>query len=169
MSTDDLSALKAEIASTEAHLARLLARLAKLEGKPVVTGLDMLWQAALPIARTRSSKEKCRTEWNKIPKGIRPTTAELLTALKVWNRCDEWKKDGNAYVPGLHRWIKARQWEWLPESNERPAPKPRPKADEEWTQATEDKATPEEIRAAFAAMKSKFYQKPSDSSLPTDH
>jgi hypothetical protein len=111
----------------------------------------------LPIARTRSSKHQCRTEWIRIPKHERPTIQEAIDALKVWNRCEQWKKDGNAYVPGLHRWIKARQWENLPETSAerdaaaryRTTPKSLPATN------SEDAATPEDIAEILGAIKPK--------------
>lgn len=114
--------LRDELASAEAVVADIKTRLAKIEakltGEPAPqTGLDMLWAAALPIARTRSSKIQCRTEWLRIPISARPPVKEVLAALKLWNRCEEWKKDGNTFVPALHRWIKNRQWENIPESS----------------------------------------------------
>lgn len=133
--------LRDELATAEAVVADIKTRLAKIEAKltgepPPQTGLDMLWAAALPIARTRSSKIQCRTEWLRIPVSARPPVRTVIEALKVWNRCEEWKKDGNAFVPALHRWIKNRQWENLPESsrhdpmaryrNAEPAPLPEP-------------------------------------------
>lgn len=119
--------LRRQIADGEAAVDQLRAKLAiieaKLTGGPLpLSGLGILWQTALPMARQRSSKIQCRSEWNRIPKDERPRVEELLAALKIWNRCDEWKKDGNTYVPGLHRWIKARQWENLPEVASRIAP-----------------------------------------------
>lgn len=119
--------LRRRIAETEADLQNLRAKLSiaesKISGQPLLTvsGLDMLWKLALPMSRTRSSKQQCRIEWNKIPKGDRPTVDDLLKSLKVWNRCDEWKKDGNSFVPGLHKWIKNRAWEDLPEVAEAPS------------------------------------------------
>lgn len=119
--------LRRRIAEVEADMQNLRAKLAlaesKLTGQPVlmVSGLDMLWKLALPMSRTRSSKQQCRIEWNKIPKSDRPTVDDLLKALKVWNRCDEWRKDGHTYVPGLHKWIKNRAWEDLPEVAEAPS------------------------------------------------
>ncbi len=112
--------LRKQIAKAEAALDILKNKLAKAEarvsGAPApVTGLDLLWKEAFPIAKTRSSKFACRTEWNRIPLSERPTIAEALSALKIWKRCDEWKADGNTFVPGLHKWIKNRQWENLPE------------------------------------------------------
>lgn len=112
--------LRKQIAEGGAKLDTLKAKLAKIEaqldGKPApVTGLDLLWNEAYPIARTRSSKHQCRVAWNRIPLAERPTVAEALAALKIWKRCDEWKLDNNSYVPGLDKWIKNRQWENLPE------------------------------------------------------
>lgn len=120
----DAERLRLQIADAEANLGHLKAKLARLEaqltGEPVPSfGLDQLWKTALPIGRTRSSKQNCRIEWNRIPKHDRPTIQTAVDALKIWNRCEEWKKDGHAYVPGLHRWIKSRQWENLPEVSTR--------------------------------------------------
>lgn len=114
--------LRDELATAEAIVSDIKTRLAKIEakltGEPAPqTGLDMLWAAALPIARTRSSKIQCRTEWLRIPVSARPPVRTVIDALKIWNRCEEWKKDGNAFVPALHRWLKNRQWENLPESS----------------------------------------------------
>jgi len=89
---------------------------ATLAGAPcVTTGLDLLWQAALPNSRTRSSKLQCRTEWNRIPVSERPSVADALAALKIWNRTSQWKEEGGKFAPGLHRFIKNRLWESLPE------------------------------------------------------
>lgn len=122
----DANKLRDKIAEAEATLGSLRSRLAKIEaqlaGQPAPeSGLEMLWKAALPIARTRSSKHACRVEWNRVPRHERPTVSDALDALKTWNRCEEWRKEGNAYVPGLHRWIKNRQWENIPEVS-RPDP-----------------------------------------------
>ena len=118
--------LRKQLATAEATAEHLRAKLAAIAAKeagapPPVLGLDLLWQAALPISRIRSSKVQCRAEWNRIEKDERPTVAAALAALKIWNRCEEWKKDGNQFAPALHRWIKNRQWENLPEDS-RPAP-----------------------------------------------
>jgi len=150
--------LRRRIAEVEADMQNLRAKLAIIESKltvqPVliVSGLDMLWKLALPMSRTRSSKQQCRIEWNKIPKADRPTVDDLLKALKVWNRCDEWKKDGNTFVPGLHKWIKTRAWEDLPEVAEAPSrarqatPKVIPQT------PPEEAATAADIAAAFAPL-----------------
>jgi hypothetical protein len=137
--------LRRQVADAEAALGTLKTRLATAEAKATgdpapVSGLDLLWAAALPISRTRSSKHQCRTEWHRIPRHDRPTIAEMVRALKLWNRCDEWKKDGNAYAQGLHRWIKARQWENIPDDAKNdplaryrckaPAPAPQPTAED---------------------------------------
>jgi hypothetical protein len=118
--------LRRQLAEAEAVCGQLKNKLARIEAKLTggpapSTGLDLLWKAARPIARTRSSKILCRTEWNRIPAHERPTIQTILDALTVWNRCLEWKKDGGAFIPGLHRWIKNRQWENLPE-DARPDP-----------------------------------------------
>jgi hypothetical protein len=125
-----------EIATLEATLGDKRAKLAGIEAKltgapPPVTGLDLLWAAALPKSRERSSKHQCRTEWSRIPKAERPAVQTAVDALKSWNRTEEWRKDGNTFAPGLHRFIQRRMWEDLPESatpasRYRPTPAPRP-------------------------------------------
>lgn len=118
----DAERLRRQVADAETSLGHLKSKLARVEAQLAgdsapETGLDQLWKLAMPTARTRSSKFQCRTEWNRIPKHERPTVQIAVDALRIWNRCEEWKKDGNAFVPGLHRWIKARQWENLPETS----------------------------------------------------
>lgn len=131
--------LRRQIAEAEATLDGYRLDLAKTEakltGQPVpVSGLEKLWEIALPICRNRSSQHLCRVAWNRIPKAERPTMDVLVNALKVWNRCTEWKKDGNAYVPGLDKWITQRRWQDLPEVEAAPSryrnnPKPVRQAD----------------------------------------
>lgn len=112
--------LRKKLAASEATTEILRGKLAKIDaqltGTPAqVTGLDLLWDAALPMSRTRSSKVQCRSQWNRIPPAERPTVQAAVAALKAWNRCSEWKKDGNQFAPGLHKFIQNRQWESLPE------------------------------------------------------
>jgi hypothetical protein len=134
-----LTQLRKKLADTEATASGLKLKIAQMEaqitGQPVpLSGLDALWKVALPIARNRSSKHLCRKAWNLIPKGERPEVETMISALKVWNRSLEWKKDGNQFVPALDRWIKERRWEDLPEVPTPSAryvtiPKPTQKAD----------------------------------------
>ena len=117
----DANKLRVKIAEHEAILQGLRNRLAKLDskasGEPAPeTGLDMLWHAALPISRTRSSKMLCRKAWAMIPASDRPKIADAVAALVAWNRCEEWKKEGNQYAIALDRFIRERRWESLPET-----------------------------------------------------
>jgi hypothetical protein len=131
--------LRKKLAAAEATAEILRGKLAviqaQLDNAPApVTGLDLLWKAALPISRLRSSKMQCRTEWNRIPAGERPSVEEAVAALKLWNRCTEWKKDSNQFAKGLHLYIKNRLWEDPPEDSRPSArymniPKPLPKHD----------------------------------------
>lgn len=153
--------LRKQIAKAEAELDILRDKLRKAEarvtGAPAPpTGLDQLWREAFPIQRTRSSKFQCRTEWNRIPIAERPTVADALAALKTWKKCDEWKIDGNSYAPALHRWIKNRQWENLPEAtvvnpsarySTTPKPKPAP------TDPSEEITDREEIKRLLGITK----------------
>lgn len=156
----DAERLRRQLADAEAVVAGLRARLAKIDakitGEPAPeSGLEMLWKAALPIARARSSKIQCRTEWFRIPIQDRPPIKQVVDALYKWRSSPEWKKDGNTFVPGLHLWIKRRQWENLPESHELAPSRYRstPKAVTET--APEDAATSEDIAAILAPLRPK--------------
>lgn len=114
------AALRKKLADAEAVADQLRAKLllaeAKLTGGPVpLSGLEILWQAALPKSRERSSKHRCRTAWNRIPPAERPRMEVMIAALKAWCRCEAWKAEGGLYAPGLHRFIQDRMWEDLPE------------------------------------------------------
>lgn len=153
--------LRNKIAETEAILSGLRSKLAKIDGQLTgepapETGLDMLWKAALPISRTRSSKMLCRKAWHSIPVHDRPKITDAVAALHAWNRCEEWRKDGNQYAIGLDRWIKERRWENLPEGSDRDVAaryrvtqKPIPQT------APEDAATPEDVAEMLAVLRPK--------------
>jgi len=117
-----IEALRRQVAADEAALGTLKAKLAKAEaaerGEPAPTfGLDLLWKAALPMSRKRSSKHLCRVAWNRLPQAERPPVAVAVAALKAWNRDDEWRKNDGMFAPGLHRFISERKWEDLPEGS----------------------------------------------------
>lgn len=154
------NSLRKKLGEAEAVVDQIRAKLAlveaKLTGGPVpLSGLEILWQTALPKSRERSSKHRCRTAWNRIPQSERPRVEVLISALKTWNRCDAWKADGGQYAPGLHRFLAERLWEDLPEVHTPGAgmaryhnkPKPVPQT------APEDAATAEEIAAILSPLK----------------
>jgi hypothetical protein len=156
--------LRKKLGDAEAVVDQLRAKLAVLEAKltggPVpVSGLEILWQTALPTSRERSSKHLCRQEWNRLPKGERPRVDEIITALKAWNRSTEWKKDGHQFAPGLHKFIKNRMWESLPEGGVAPSRTPRTSAPVRQA-APEEVATAEDIAAIFNRLKPHFPSAP---------
>lgn len=146
--------LRKKIADTEAILADLRDKLAKLESgstgntaapaePPQPSGLDLLWKAALAKSRERSSKQQCRVAWNRIPKAEQPKFPVLMAALQAWNKCEQWTKDANAYAIGLHLFIQRRMWEDVPEVRDplaryRTPPKPKPPAPRPEEVASED-------------------------------
>lgn len=150
---NDAEKLRVKLAAAQAVVDQIRGKLNRIERKltgepPKETGLDMLWDAAPPMARTRSSKVKCRAAWNRVPESERPKLGVILHALQAWSRCWDWKKDGGQYVPGLDKWIRDRRWENLPEdlggsgrkfeSPKDPAPA-----------GSDETAMPEEIAAIF--------------------
>lgn len=119
-----IESLRRQVADAEATLGALRAKLDRMEAKETggwidapTCGLDQLWAAALPMARQRSSKHRCRVAWARLPKHERPLLSVALSALSAWNRCDQWRSNDNLYVPGLHRFISERMWESLPENS----------------------------------------------------
>jgi hypothetical protein len=114
-----IAKLRKEIATLEAKLGGLredLARLEREEGDTSpLSGLDLLWNEALPKSRERSSRQQCRVEWHRLAKEDRPRIEVAVAALRAWNRCEQWTKDANAYAPGLHLFIKRRLWEDVPQ------------------------------------------------------
>ena len=120
-----IDSLRRALAEAEATAGGLRAKLAKLEAAELgeaapVFGMDLLWDAALPMSRQRSSKHRCRKAWEALPKAARPTIAEAIIALKAWNKSDQWFASDNLFAPGLHRFISDRMWETLPENKRAP-------------------------------------------------
>jgi hypothetical protein len=165
----DAEKLRVKLAEAEAVVDTIKAKLnridRKLTGEPSrETGLDMLWNAAPPMARTRASKFRCRKAWNCIPESERPKISDMLHAIRAWSRCWDWKKDGGMYVPGLDKWIKDRRWESLPEDTAgsaarkfEAAPKTTPEPDPDAPLNMDDlPATAADIAAAFAPLKSLY-------------
>lgn len=114
-----IAKLKKQIAALEAQLGGLredLKRLEREEGDTSpLSGLDMLWNEALPMARQRSSRQQCRVEWHRLAPADRPKIEVAIAALRAWNKCEQWSKDAGAYAPGLHQFIKRRLWEDVPQ------------------------------------------------------
>lgn len=168
----DADKLRNQLAAAQAVVDGIQTKLNRIERKltgepPSATGLDLLWNAAPPMARTRSSKFKCRQAWNRIPEIERPKFGEIMNALRAWARCWDWKKDGGMFVPGLHKWIGERRWESLPEDTAgsaarkfETAQKTTPAAAEPDPDAAPDldsmPATADDIKAAFAPLRSMF-------------
>ena len=89
-------------------------------GEEDVEKLAALWEVATTNAKTRSSKQNVKKVWMEIPKKDRPTKEVLCSAYQQWLECDQWSREDGAYIPGLHRWVKDRQWENIPKPS-RPA------------------------------------------------
>ncbi len=161
--------LRNQLAAAQATVDDLKAKLSRIDRKitgepPKETGLDMLWKAAPPMARTRSSKHKCRQQWLRIPESERPKIAEVINAMRAWSRCWDWKKDGGLFVPGLHKWIAERRWENLPEDQSagsqarkfEAAPATPQSSPQDPLSEDQMPATAADIAAVFAPLKSSF-------------
>jgi hypothetical protein len=76
--------------------------------------LKIIWNQTPPMGRQRSSQEKLKSSWLKIPAANRPTKEVITRAMSAWCTSAAWQKDGGQFVPGIHRWIENRQWENIP-------------------------------------------------------
>jgi hypothetical protein len=71
------------------------------------------WQCVPRMGRERSSRKQAASEWTRMKcDGIAET---VMAGLKAWKASEAWTKDGGQFVPGIHRWLKNRQWENIPE------------------------------------------------------
>jgi hypothetical protein len=75
---------------------------------------DIIWEMTPAAGRQRSSKKQLTDALAKTPASIRPTIQTARTAMSAWLACDAWSKNDGEFVPGIHRWVVARQWENLP-------------------------------------------------------
>jgi hypothetical protein len=152
---ETLNGLRRQLATLEAKAEIVRVKINRMDAKEagapcITTGLDLLWEAALPNSRIRSSKLQCRTEWNRIPVSERPAVAEVLAALKIWNRTSQWKAESGLYAPGLHRFIKNRMWESLPDL---PKPMARYTPVPEKPAPPQEKVSMEEVREILGKIK----------------
>lgn len=77
--------------------------------------LKMIWSNCPKEGRERSGKQKLADAWRKIPAKDKPSKATIETALKAWNASNKWQ---TGFCEGIEKWVKNRQWENLPESQE---------------------------------------------------
>ena len=77
--------------------------------------VSAVWSAYPKVGRERSSKADTEEAFRKIPAKDRPTPDDITAAVAKWKLSLSWTDDGGAFVPGVHRWVKARQWENIPD------------------------------------------------------
>jgi len=46
---------------------------------------------------------------------------QIIEGLRAWVGSEEWAKDGGAYVPGMDKFLRNRQWQERPVSTRKPA------------------------------------------------
>lgn len=85
--------------------------------------IESIWNIVPKMARERSSKIKLESAWRDIPALQRPRLDLIENALAAWKQSKSWTDRDGQFVPGIHRWIKERRWESLPD----PAKPLRPK------------------------------------------
>lgn len=80
---------------------------------------EALWKSAPQPARTRSGKPKAYAAWVKAIKRAQPEA--IAAGLEAFKASWDWRKDGGAYVPGLHLWLGREVWDERPSTQEPPA------------------------------------------------
>jgi hypothetical protein len=83
------------------------------EPKSYSAMVELIWSLAPSKSRQRSSKTDLSKEWSKIKD--KPAEKTVRESLAKWIGCQEWLKDGGQFIPGIHRWVKSKQWENNPE------------------------------------------------------
>jgi hypothetical protein len=116
--------VKADIAEAEAEAEvepRELPKKLFRENKGNSTTSDLsplvsaVWSAYPKVGRERSNKADTEEAFRKIPAKDRPTPDDITAAVAKWKLSLSWTDDGGAFVPGVHRWVKARQWQNIPD------------------------------------------------------
>jgi uncharacterized protein YdaU (DUF1376 family) len=86
------------------------------KGEAVSELAQTIWDGTPKLGRERSSRADLQKALHKIPAAQLPDIEIVKAALHQWRESESWKKDGGAFVPGIHRWVTARQWENIPEA-----------------------------------------------------
>lgn len=105
---------KTALAEIERQIDDLRLRIHELEQKKVKTsevkpylfGFEEFWQS-YPKKRGKGYAERC---WAKI-KPDKELLDKMLSSIKDAKRCEEWKKDGGAFIPHPSSWLNAKGWE----------------------------------------------------------
>lgn len=69
-----------------------------------------IWNAYPAKGRERSTRKKVDAAWRK----IKAPLADVLIAIEIWAKSDQWRKEDGQYVPALHRWLGDRGYEDMP-------------------------------------------------------
>lgn len=74
--------------------------------------VQQIWDAYPQTGRARSTRKKVQNAM----RGLVERVPEIIKAIEIWSKNDQWIKDGGQFVPALDRWIRDRGFEDLPSS-----------------------------------------------------
>lgn len=72
-------------------------------GEP--SAFERLWEAY----PRKQRKRQAEAAWEEV-RDVAPPVADLVDALKLWRRTEQWTEQGGRYVPLLHKWLTEHRW-----------------------------------------------------------
>lgn len=76
------------------------------EKTPAETGFEQFWK----LYPKKCAKGDARKAWQQTAK-LRPPLTQLLKAVVVARACEQWRRDGGAFIPYPATWLRAERWE----------------------------------------------------------
>ena len=74
--------------------------------------VQKMWDAYPAKGRERSSRKKVETVWKQIKNST--DVADVLKAIAIWSKSDNWTQSNGQYVPAIDRWLRYKGYEDLP-------------------------------------------------------
>lgn len=72
-------------------------------GEP--SAFDRLWE----VYPRKQRKRQAEAAWSDI-RDEAPPIDDLVDAVKLWRRTEQWTAEGGRYVPLLHKWLREQRW-----------------------------------------------------------
>lgn len=70
-----------------------------------LSAFDRLWE----VYPRKQRKRQAEATWNDV-RDEAPPIQDLVDAVKLWRRTEQWTAEGGRYVPLLHKWLREQRW-----------------------------------------------------------
>lgn len=70
-----------------------------------LSAFDRLWE----VYPRKQRKRQAEATWNDV-RDEAPPIQDLVDAVKLWRRTEQWTAEGGRYVPLLHKWLSEQRW-----------------------------------------------------------